>query len=168
MRPGGRLIMSDLGVKRSWVERVLGITFAQPRAFSLVALGKSRLAWRNDRLSAIAEIGRLQSALAQEFGPIEEQKDALQSALKRLDTLIGELSGVLDDNLDAVLNAAEPSERQKRIAESKSTLTRFETLILSDSVMAELDGNEVLPDMEVTAPLRRRLNEINAALGAGG
>jgi len=161
--------VSATAEQRAWVTRVLGLTGNETktpsRALSLVKLGKSRLGWRADRLHLIVEIGRLQSALADDFGQDEAQAAALATAVARLDKLIEAFSSELDDSLDAVLNAADPKERLLHIKAAKTAVEQFGALLRSDAIIAELDGNEVLPDMSVAAPLRNRLDEISAALG---
>lgn len=158
--------MDDDAAKRAWVGRVLGVTIPGVTGgkFSVFALGRSRLEWRKQRLSAIAELGRLQAALTQKFANDTAQKQTLQAALKKFDDLISELGPDLDEDLDAVLNADE-GKRKGLVDKAKSRLAKLERLVEQDPVVAELDGNEVLPDMKVTAPMRQRLNDIAASLG---
>lgn len=159
--------MSDDAAKREWVVRVLKVSFpTQPRtgSLSLVKLAKSRFAWRSERMSAVAEIGRLKMAISERFKDDETQASALTAALGRLDTLIGSFGPALDDSLDEVLNGDE-TKRPTSIAAARTQMARFQTIIEGDEIMSELDGNEVLPDMVVTAPLLRALGAIDAALG---
>ncbi|HEV2969685.1 MAG TPA: hypothetical protein VGY55_06825 [Pirellulales bacterium] len=131
---------------------------------SLVALAKSRLSWRTERINAIAEIGRLEAALSQRFKGVESQKNALSAAVVRLDKLIKTFGPQLDDGLDYVLNGDEAA-RPGLIKQARALMDGFQKTIDGDEVMAALDGNEVLPDMAVTEPLRLALGKISAALG---
>jgi hypothetical protein len=132
---------------------------------SLVALAKARFAWRAERTNAIAEIGRLEAALRDRFKGVESQKTALSAALGRLDKLIASFGPQLDDVLDDVLNADEAA-RPAQIKQARALMDGFQKTIDGDPIMVELDGNEVLPDMSVTEPLRRALGNISAALGS--
>jgi hypothetical protein len=168
--------MNGTPAQQAWVERVLGYKFQTDRiattggqaapvpTLSLVRLGKARLGWQADRLHAIAEIGRLQAELGQRFAAFENQKTALQAALIRLDGLIGVLSPELEAGLDAVLNATDPAQRTTLGQKVKMMLAGVAKTLMGDALMQALDGNEVLPDMQVMAPLRRRMSEIAGAL----
>jgi hypothetical protein len=132
---------------------------------SLVALAKSRFAWRAERTNAVAEIGRLEAALRDRFKGVESQKTALSAALGRLDKLIATFGPRLDVGLDDVLNGDEAA-RPALIKQARALMDGFQKTIDDDPIMVELDGNEVLPDMSVTEPLRRVLGSISAALGS--
>jgi hypothetical protein len=131
---------------------------------SLVALAKSRFAWRTERTNAIAEIGRLEAALNQRFKGVDSQKNALSAANARLDKLIKTFGPQLDDGLDYVLNGDEAA-RPGLVKQARALMDGFQKTIDGDEVMAALDGNEVLPDMAVTEPLRLALGKISEALG---
>ncbi len=161
-------INSDSGARNDWVRRVLQVDVGVARGaggkFSLVALAKSRFAWKTDRINAIAEIGRLQAALNARFKTVSSQKTALAAASLRLDRLIASFGPELDDALDRVLNA-DASNRPGMIKQARALMERFQHTVDNDDIMVELDGNEVLPDMAVTEPMRRALANISAALG---
>ncbi len=96
---------------------------------------------------------------------MDSQKTALSAALGRLDKLIAAFGPALDVGLDEVLNADETA-RPALIKQARALMDGFQKTIDDDPIMVELDGNEVLPDMAVTEPLRRVLANINAALGS--
>jgi len=166
--------MSGTPDQRAWVERVLGLRFADNSAavpargpapaLSLVKLAKARLGWQQERVHAVEEIHRLSAALAQRFGAIDTQKSALQAALKRLESLVGSLNAELETRLDEVLNAADPAKRAALSQGVKAMVAGVAKLITGDPVMVALDGNEVLADMQVTGPLRRRMADLVGAL----
>jgi hypothetical protein len=131
---------------------------------SLVKLGKARLEWVGVRDAALADIRKLQAAIAAEFKSDAEQIDALKAALTRLNEGIRELEAKLAEQLDQVLNADEAA-RPSLIAAARKTMARLTNYVESDPIMAELDDNEVIPGMKVVAPVRAKLNEISAALG---
>ena len=131
---------------------------------SLVALAKSRFAWRAERTNAVAEIGRLQAALRARFKDVNSLQQALSAAQDRLGKLIAKFGPELDDALDRVLNGDEAA-RPDLIQQVRALMKGFLETIDRDEIMAVLDGNEVLPDMSVTEPMRRRLGDISAALG---
>jgi hypothetical protein len=131
---------------------------------SLVALAKSRFAWKAERTNAISEIGRLEAALSQRFKGVESQKQPLSAALSRLDKLIATFGPQLDDGLDEVLNGDEAT-RPALVKKARALMDGFQKTVDSDPIMAELDGNEVLDDLLVAEPLRKALVNISAALG---
>jgi len=148
---------------------VQGLAATAPTApldgkLSVAALGKSRVEWLTVRNQALADMQRLKEAIAQEFADDVEQAAALASALATLDGLMQRIDVRLADELDAVLNA-DAAARPPLVAQVRATLAQLHAL-LADPVMAELDGNEVLPEMLVAAPIRAKLVEISAALGS--
>lgn len=160
--------MSGQDSRTEWVRRVLGVAIPAPgggnRTFTLVGLAKSRLGWRSRRIDAVAEIGRLKAELARQFSGDDSQRKELEAALAKLDRLIGAFGSELDDGLDRVLNA-DASGRAAAIDAARAQMQRFAHVIETDEIMVELDGNEVLPDMSVVAPLQKALDAISAALG---
>ena len=88
----------------------------------------------------------------------------MANALKRLDKLIADLNEELEQQLDAVLNATE-AQRPPLASTVKQTMKKFVRLVEADEIMVDLDGNDILSDMEVTEPLRLKLQTIAAALG---
>jgi hypothetical protein len=131
---------------------------------SLVKLGKARLEWIGVRDAALADIRKLQGAIAAEFRNDAEQTQELKAALTRLNESIRELEAKLHEELDQVLNAEEAA-RPALVGVARKTLTRLTSYLDSDPIMAELDDNEVVPGMKVVAPVRAKLDEISAALG---
>ena len=131
---------------------------------SLVKLGKARLEWITVRDAALADIRKLQAAIAAEFRDDKEQVAELKSALVKLNESIRELEAKLHDELDQVLNAAEAA-RPPLVAIARKTLSRLTSYLDTDPIMGELDDNEVVPGMMVVAPVRAKLDEISAALG---
>lgn len=158
--------MADLDARDAWVSRVLGVEVApaSPVKLSVAKLAKSRLAWRGQRMLAISELGRLQGLITAKFGAATDQAKAVDGARRRLDQLMNKLGPDLDDALDAVLNAKGPVEMRKQVGEARRQLQSFQSLIDQDEVMAELDGNEVMPEMKIVAPLQQRLTDIAAVL----
>jgi hypothetical protein len=147
------------------IDALLAESADAPPGLSLVKLGKSRIEWAGLRDRAHADIERLQSALLDEFRDDDEQQPALAKAIGALDGVIEQLNADLENQLDAVLNAADPAERGKLIATAKTTMNRFTGFVTGDPVMSKLDGNEILPDLKVTGPLTAKLQEISASLG---
>ncbi len=132
---------------------------------SIPKLSKARLEWRGIQAGAVAGIKRLQTALQSLFADDTEQQAQLGSALKKLDAFITDFNEELGNQLDSVLEAKDEAERRKTAATVKATMQRFMQKIDSDPIMAALDGNEVLPDTLITAPVQAKLREIAAALG---
>ncbi len=131
---------------------------------SLVKLGKARIEWNNVRLHAVQEIQRLKQILEDEYKDDEEDKKALAQALQRLDSTINTMNAELGDQLDRLLNA-DGTERAKLAPIAKTVVEKMISFVGTDELMAVMDGNEYAPDMLVTAPIRRKLQEIAATLG---
>lgn len=161
--------MAGTELQDRWIERVLGVGIGSAKSaagtLSLVKLGKSRIEWIGVRRAAVAGIGQLRDAIAQEFAADPEQAGALQQALGMLDTLVGQLDSRLEANLDAVLNAAAGRDQAAALAAARRMLEAAMALVDGDPLMSELDGNEILPDLAVQAPLKAKLADIAAALG---
>lgn len=132
---------------------------------SLVKLGRARLEWIDVRQAAIRDFQSLRAKLAEEFKDDQTQTSQLSVALQTLDGLVGRFDTKLQDELDAVLNAS-VEERPALIRAVRSSIDAFARFLDSNPVMAEIDGNEVLPGMQVKKPLEAKLAEISAALGS--
>jgi len=152
----------------AWVGRVLGFQMLASRPsggkVSIMRLGKARVEWIDVRRTAVSEVSRLRDAIADEYADDDEQAMQLANALSDLDERINWLDATLEDQLDAVLNAAD-AERPPLVRTARATLDRFTGYLTGDAIMKELDGNEVLPDIVVVAPLKTALTNIAAALG---
>jgi len=132
---------------------------------SIMKLGKARIEWNGIRSKAVQDIQLLRTALNAEFADDVEQQPQVNAALTKLDSLIAELNADLGAKLDDVLNAKADAQRNESIKSAKATMQQFVTLVETDEVMAALDGNEITPDAQITAPLQAKLRDIAAALG---
>ena len=157
----------------AWIERVLGIdlpgaseTETGPDGdLSLVQLGIARVEFLSVQRQALGQLARLRSTLRNQYEDDAEQQDALARADTLLQGIEAGLGEALNDELDAVLNQADEAERRKLAGTARKTMQRLAALVDGNPIVAELDGNEVLPDMAVRAPLSARLRAIAAALG---
>jgi hypothetical protein len=131
---------------------------------TLEGLARARQAWSKDRLDAIAGIGALRDAIRQEFAADDEQATELAAAMARLEDLVGQLDDGLDRTLDTVVNEADAEQRLRLRPAAMATLDRMDAFVSENELMTELDGNEILPDMKIVAPLKSRLAEVRAAL----
>ncbi len=159
---------TEFKARKEWVERVLGVAFAPSAAtpaLSLVRLGKARVAYIGVQRQALAGLSRLRETLRARYADDSSQQKQWQDADKTLADLAVRLDSALNDELDTVLNEADPGKRADLANRARGTLRGLSDLVASHPVMRELDGNEVLPDMAVTAPLAERLRAIEAALG---
>jgi hypothetical protein len=160
---------SASGDQIAWVARVLGVT-PEPETggsgtLSLVKLGRARIEFLGAQRRAVSEIGRLRGTLQKKFGDDTEQAGVLARADAALNTLAQSLGEGLNDQLDAVLNESDAGKRQRLATTARATMQRLAKLVDGNPIMAKLDGNEVLPDMQVRAPLAAGLRAIAAVLG---
>ena len=157
--------MSDAADKRLWLSRVLGIKLVAPPPPTQPAdrLERARLTWSGVRLRAVADIGRVRKAVADRFADDEAQQEQLRAALDRLDNLGQRFDSTLDNRLRKLLDAP-VEERLPMVREARETLRDLMNFIATDPLMAVMDGNEALPDIRVTGPLKASLKEIASAL----
>ncbi len=100
-----------------------------------------------------------------EFEDDPDQKSQLATARQRVEGLIAGLKDELSPALDDVLNAQDDAKRKPFIEHAKAMLAKFDQIVHNDPIMTKLDGNELMPEMQVRAPLQGKLHEIAAALG---
>jgi hypothetical protein len=110
-----------------------------------VAFAKSRLAW-------LAARKKLEESLEKLHGEIQttyKDSPALSDIDTRFRTTVAPVLASLDeelaDKLDDVANAADPAQRTKLITEAKATITRYETYVSSEKLLADLDDNPFVP-----------------------
>ncbi len=118
---------------------------------SLVRLGKARLEWIGIRNTAIQDIARLKSVIAEEYKDDVEQASQLSIALAMLDHKISELEASLPEELDAILNA-EVEARTKLVGIARATMAKLQQFLTTDPVMLCIDDNEVIPGVFIRAP----------------
>ncbi len=135
------------------------------RGFSIVKLGKARLEWRDVRRDALAELDLVKEAIVEAYEGEPKKQGEVREAIRRLDTLFVTLDESLYAELDEVLNAPTPTERQTKIAVAKATVKRFLDFTLTNPIMTTVDDNRFVKDTRVAGPIRAKLNEIAAALG---
>jgi hypothetical protein len=133
--------------------------------FSVMKLGKARIEWGQLASKAVADIGTLLELIDDEFGDDVAQKDQLASAKKRVEKLVADLKDELSPALDNVLNGKDETQRKPLIETAKGILAKYVKIVQSDPIMTNLDGNEVMPEMQVAGPMQSKLQEIAAALG---
>jgi hypothetical protein len=134
-------------------------------SLSLVKLGTARLAWATVREQALRGIEELVKRIEQEYRDEADQRAQVQAATARLRSLAGNLKSDLETQLDAVLNEHDAARRAALMRTAKSALTNVLTVVAQDPLMKELDGNELMPEMQIVKPMQERLREIAAALG---
>jgi hypothetical protein len=162
--------MSDSGstAQKDWVVRVLGVTppggDTGATGLSLVKLGKARVEFIEVQRRATTAIGLLRQTLQTHYADDTEQAPQLAKADGVLAALADGLDGALIDELDAVLTA-DVAKRPPLADAARVSLQRLTKYVTGNPIMSELDGNEVLPQMQVTGPLVARLQAIADALG---
>jgi hypothetical protein len=133
--------------------------------FSVMNLGKARIEWGQLASKAVADIGTLLELVEEEFGDDPNQKTQLANAKKRVEKLVADLKDELSPALDHVLNGQDGTQRKPLIETAKAILAKYLKIVQSDPIMTKLDGNEVMPEMQVAADMQAKLQEIAAALG---
>jgi hypothetical protein len=132
---------------------------------SVKQLATARLEWIQTRDVAISEIARLCKAVADSFRGETQQLPKVREAITRLDGLKHKLKTDLDDALDKALSENDSARRAQLAKAAKDSLKSIRLFIDKDELMQNLDGNEILADMNVVGPMKERLSAIEAALG---
>lgn len=138
---------------------------ATSAGFSVAKLAKARLEWISTRDAAVKGLGKLAERIVDDFRGETDQQAQVNEAVKRLRGLAAQLREDLEDQLDAALGENDPAKRTERIRTVKKTLADLVTLVTKEPLMAELDNNEVMPDMSIVAPMKAKLRDIALALG---
>jgi hypothetical protein len=140
-------------------------TPATSAGFSVAKLAKARLEWISTRDLAVKGLGKLADRIVDDFRGETDQQAQVNEAVKRLRGLAAQLREDLEDQLDDALGENDPAKRTERIRTVKKTLAELVTLVTKEPLMAELDNNEVMPDMSIVAPMKAKLRDIALALG---
>ncbi len=133
---------------------------------SVMRLGKARIEWIDLRSTSISEIGRLKGLISEAYQGDPNGQAQVSSAITQLDRVFATLNENMQAQLDEVLNESDPKKRASLAATAGKTMSDFLSYVDSDPIVAAIDGNEFDPSMTVIAPLRAKLNDIGAALGA--
>ena len=166
--------MSDRSAENAWIARVLGVVVDQQGdtpetgsttegTLSIVKLSTARLIWGDVRAQAVRDITAVGKALAEMYAGDDEQLPQLKAALTELSGIAKQFNTRLEDQLDAVLNA-DGEARLKLAKTARDTLNEV-IAILDTPIMRAIDHDEVKPDVEIAAPMRKSLSDIAAALG---
>ncbi|MBX3605041.1 MAG: hypothetical protein KF788_07210 [Piscinibacter sp.] len=132
---------------------------------SITKLSKARLDWATVRGDALRGIEQLSRRIEDEFRNEADQRAQVAEATKKLRGLATQLKDDLETQLDLVLNAADAAARTAQARAAKASLTEVLRMVVTDPLMKELDGNELMPDLQIVKPMQEKLREIAAALG---
>jgi hypothetical protein len=132
---------------------------------SVKQLAVARLEWIKSRDTCTSEITRLCKAVADAYRGETAHLPKVREAITRLDGLKGKLKTGLDDVLDKALSENDAARRVELTKAARNYLKSVQEFIEKDELMQNLDGNEILADMRVVAPMKERLSAIEAALG---
>jgi hypothetical protein len=133
--------------------------------FSVAKLSKARLDWVTVRGEALRGIEQLAKRVEDEYRNEADQQGQVIEATKKLRGLAAQLKGDLETQLDKVLNAADAAARSAELRAAKTNLTEVLRVVATDPLMKELDGNELMPGLQIVKPMQDKLREIAAALG---
>ena len=109
------------------------------------AYAKSRLAWIATRRKMAGDIELLRAAIVSEY-----QQDGVAAQLDaayrdRVAPLLERLDDGLADQLDAAGNATDPVERARLVAEARASIERYQSVLASEPLIADLDDNPFVP-----------------------
>lgn len=157
-------VEKQLGAVRS------GATAAAPAAApaadpALAKLGQARSEWMAARTEAVRGIEQLAQRIEQEYRDEAGQQSQVKAATARLRTLAGQLRADLETQLDAALKEKDANRRAAMLRTAKVALAAVAKTVAQDPLMKELDGNELMPELQIVKPMQERLREIAAVLG---
>lgn len=157
-------VEKQLGAARS------GATAAAPAAAAapdpaLAKLGQARSEWMAARAQAVRGIEQLAQRIEQEYRDEAGQQAQVKAATARLRALAGQLRADLETQLDAALKEKDANRRAAMLRTAKVALAALAKTIAQDPLMKELDGNELMPELQIVKPMQERLREIAAVLG---
>lgn len=132
---------------------------------TLQRLEAARSAWAKARGDAVKGIEELARAIEQEYRDEHDQRDQVAEATKKLRSLAGQLKDDLEKQLEQLVKTADAAARNNQIRAAKTRLTEVLRVVAADPLMKEIDGNELLPNLQIVKPMQERLREVAAALG---
>jgi hypothetical protein len=112
------------------------------------------------------DIRRIRDAIATEFADDHRQAAALEQALKRLDDLgdtVANYNSVAGD-LEAVEKAASAAEQDRLRELSGQDLAALRNFLETDQIILNLDGNELLSDINAALVMLKAVTEAEAAV----
>lgn len=125
----------------------------------------ARSAWATARDNAEKGFDALIGQITAMYREDPDQK-ALADAIAKLRALVQPLRNqVFESRLAEALAIKDPAQRDARLKTFKAPLTALVGVVAQGGLMAEIDHNEVIPDLEVVAPMKTSLRELVAALG---
>ena len=157
-----------LGQVEDLLGQIAAMSTSAPPAgggLSVQRLTVARLEWIKTRDAAISEITRLSRAIVDVYRGETDQQQQVKAAITRLAALTTRLKTGLEDELDAALSENDAARRVQLVKKAKSSLVAIRKLVDEDDLMQSLDGNEILGDMHVVAPMKAGLRAIEIGLG---
>lgn len=110
-----------------------------------VAIVKARLAWLGARKKVESDIDAVQKELSAAVKDHAKAADLESGFRLRVEKVMNELDEQLADKLDEVVQAADPAQHQKLVAEAKQIMQRYEKFLASDKTLADLESNPFHP-----------------------
>lgn len=132
---------------------------------ALAKLGQARSEWMAARAQAVRGIEQLAQRIEQEYRDETGQQAQVKAATARLRALAGQLRADLETQLDAALKEKDANRRAAMLRTAKVALAAVVKTVAQDPLMKELDGNELMPELQIVKPMQERLREIAAVLG---
>jgi hypothetical protein len=141
-----------------------GATEAPPRAqpASKVVFTQSRLAWVAARTKVHGELKKLEDAILDTYKD-EDVFSEVQSAVRKLDSILENFDESLADKLDEALNATDEAEHARLHGEARGIIQRYRRFLDSDPLVRDIDGNPFVP-LTVHATIDKTLSVLESKL----
>ncbi len=109
------------------------------------AIVKARQVWVATRQKVETDLDKLHGSFASAFKGHGRQADLTKAFRTRVDGVLGKLDEALAHKLDAVNNAANPTERAKLVQEAHTLIDGYSKHVASDPTITEVDRNPFAP-----------------------
>ncbi len=133
------------------------------RSFNVAALAEARDHWLAARQKVESGIATLRTSFADAFKG-HDQADALTAGFEaRVETVMTGLDEELAHHLADVTSITDPAAHAKVVAEARTIIQRYEAFLSSDSTIAEIDANPLVP-LAIQNTLTATLEILNRAV----
>jgi hypothetical protein len=107
--------------------------------------GKARATWTATRQKVESEIGKLHDELQATYKGQPVVADLEKAFRSKVEPMMAQFDATLSDKLDEVSKTTDPGTHAKLVAEAKQIITKYESFLASDALIAKLDDNPFVP-----------------------
>ena len=128
-----------------------------------VAYAKSRLAWLAARQKVHADIDKLRASIVEDYRDDEVVDDLATSYSATVQPVLDGFDESLADKLDEAASEPDAGRRSELVAEARGIISRYETFLANDTLIADLDDNPFVP-LSIHATISATLAALSKAV----